>query len=260
MADPTIKTWGPLKLTKTLIDTNDSSLTATDKEATFKLTTIDCFPGPIATTEYIKPQRFVPTVNPSSLQQSDKTNLSNLKNLFGGKPSTLNGIQTAIETKLDLDAMTVSYTSKAYKQLRKLYPCFTNELYLRVKFAVYEIKVSAARPVTLGSDTFPAGDEIATYRLREAHEYRFESHLNWNKKCCEREPAETPKPQPTEYFAVLPEKLIEEIIVTGKRLKRNLKPLKIPFDEEWKLGGDLKYHFDEFEFDFDWKKFLKEEE
>lgn len=259
MADPTIKIWGPLKLTKTLISNSDPTLSSTDKETAFKLTTIDCFPAPIATTEYKKPHRFVPTANPATLQKNDKKNLTDLGKLFGTRPTTLDGIQTAIETKLELDAMTISYASKAYKDMHKLYPCFTNDIYLRIKYAIYEIKVSAAQKLKLTSGTFPPGDDIATYRMREASEYRFESYLSWNKKCCEQEPAEPENPKPTEYFTVLSEKLIEEIVVTGKRLKQNHKPIKKTQDDEPKIGLDLRYHRDEFEFDFNWKKFLSED-
>jgi hypothetical protein len=260
MADPIIKAWGPLKLTKALIDPTDASLSATDKEELFKLTTIDCFPPPKATTSYNKPKRIVPAVQPRSLQQSEKTNLTNIKDLFGGKPSTLKGIQTAIETKLDLDAMLISYSSEKYKALQKLYPCFTNDIYLRVRYAVFEIKVSASQAVTLGTDQFPPGDEIATYRIRELWKYRFESHLTWNKKCCAQEPAETPTTLPTEYFAALSETLIEEINVTGKRLKNSLPPKPIkPMEEEWGLGLGLGYELEEWNFDFDWSKFHEDD-
>lgn len=261
MAKPIEATWGPLKLTKTLIDPADSSLSSTDKEELFKLTTIDCFPPPKATTEYKKPIKIIPLVNSGTLQQNDKTNLKNIKNLFGNKPSTLAGVQTAIESRLGLSAMLISYSSKQYKALQKLFPCFTNDIYLRVRYAVFEIKVSANQALTLSTDQFPAGDEIATYRIREVKDYRFESHLTWNNKCCERQPAETPTPPPSDYFLALSESMIDEVIVTGKRIK-NAEPLKPiqPEKEDWKFGLGLEYELDEWGLDLDWKKYLKEDD
>ena len=265
MSDPVIKAWGPLKLTKTLIDPSDQSLSATDKEEAIRIGTVDCFPPPKATTDYVKPQRIVPTVQPRSLQQSDKTNFKNIKDLFGGKPATLAGVQTFIEAKLGFDSHVISYASKKLKALYQLVPCFTNDIYLRVKYNVYEIKVSAIRPVTLGADQFPAGDEIATYRIREIKDYRFESHLTWNKKCCEREPAETPRLEPTEYFIALQEREIEEVIVTGKKIKNSesAKPVPIlPDDEKWefKLEGGYKLQDKwEKELDLDWWKYLEDD-
>jgi hypothetical protein len=185
--------------------------------------------------------------------------------LFGGKPATLAGVQTAIETQLGLDAMLISYASKQLKALYQLVPCYTNEIFLRVRYAVFEVKVSARQAVTLGADQFPTGDEIATYRIREVKDYRFESHLTWNKKCCEREPAETPNLEPTEYFAALSENLIQEIIVTGERIKKagNSKPVPVlPKNEEWKIELKGGYRFSdkwEFDLDLDWGKLLEDD-
>ncbi len=260
MAKPIIKTWGPIKLTKTLIDKTDASLTALDKEECFKLIKIDCFPPPKAITPYKPPKRFTPTIQLSSLQKSEKASLARIKDLFGGTPSTLTGIQTAIETKLELDAKLVSYSTKKLRALQQKVACFTNDVYLRVRYEIFEIKVSAIKTVTLGADQFPPGDEIATYRIRELKEYRFESHLTWNKKCCEREPTETPTPPPTEYFAALSETLIEEIVVTGNRLKNTPTPKpEKKHHESWELGLKLGYDTEDWGVDLDWRKVLEQD-
>ncbi len=260
MADPIIKRWGPLELAKKSIDPTDASLSALDKEELIKLVTIDCYPPPKATTQYNKPQRVVPLAQPRSLQQSEKTHLTNIKDLFGGAPSTLKGIQTAIESKLGFDAKLVSYASKKYLALQTLTPCFTNDIYVRLRYEISEVKISAKQAVTLGADQFPAGDEIATYRIRELKDYRFESHLTWNKKCCEREPAETPTPSATDYYLAHSEASIEEVIETGKRIK--LTPRKKQFkveEEKWEFGLDLGYDRDKWGLDLDWRKYLEDD-
>ena len=265
MPEPLIKTWGPLKLSKTAIAATDTSLSATDKEHVFRLSTIDCFPSPNTTTEYVKPSKIAPTVKPASLQASEAKNLNNIKQLFGGKPSTALGVQTAIETQLALKSMLISYASTAYKALHKPHRCFTNDIYLRVQYDVYEIKVSAATALNLGGDAFAAGDEIITYRIRQAAKYRFESHLSWNPKCCAQKPTSEPEASSTDYYAALDEALIEEIVVTGKRLKANGKsakaapipPASDPF--RFELGLGYKHPLDEPEIDLDWSKYLKED-
>ena len=244
MADPLVKTWGPLELRKTLIAEGDPTLEATDKEQAFKLSTIDCFPPPVAITEYAHPASILPSVKRNSLQTSDAANLANISELFAGWPIGTRGVQTYIEAKLELKAFVISYAAKAYKNLRQLNPCYTSDIYLRVKFKIYEIKVSAKQELSLGNDVYASGDEILTYRIREGAHYRFEVHARWNKQCCEVEPRGL-ELEPTPYYAGIDKKSIEEVITTGQKIK-SLEPKPVPVapkDEVELFEHGLKFEY-----------------
>ena len=60
--------------------------------------------------------------------------MQKLGSLFAGIPSTSQGLQAALATKLKFNTFLISYNSAAYKALRILRPCYETDLYLRVKY------------------------------------------------------------------------------------------------------------------------------
>jgi hypothetical protein len=67
--------------------------------------------------------------------------------------------------------------------------CFTVRIYLRVKYEVYEVKITANEQLTVGGTTFPQGDELATFRVGQPVQWRFEARPKWNPECCPTMPA-----------------------------------------------------------------------
>jgi hypothetical protein len=131
--------------------------------------------------------------------------------------------------------MDISYDGAAYRALRRHHDCFTSTLTLRVKFSVAEVEVTANQNLPLGNESFSAGDPIATYRVRQPEQYRFEVHHFWNPRCYPDKPARERESEHTEYYWRL-----ESMDVIAPRR-----------EDEWKAGLNLKYDFN------DWGRYLR---
>ena len=121
---------------------------------------------------------------------------------IGGSPDTTDATLGEISRRLDFVDMPVGYEGDTYNRMRRFTECFRTTLYLRVEYRVYAVKVTANRQIQVGTKTFPVGDEIATYRVRQPNRYRFETHHEWNERCCPQRPPRTPPSEETNWYEV----------------------------------------------------------
>ncbi len=194
---PTI-TWGPLTIEKT--EVTDSSVSQADSQKVVAITVFDCFPPPGSTAEYIRPASFSPEVLRQYLQDSEITDLRAVHGQIGGSPDTTEATLGEISRRLEFVDMPIWYTGDRYEEMRHVTECFRTTLYLRVEYRVYQVKVTANRQIQVGTKTFPVGDEIATYRVRQPNQFRFETHHEWNERCCPQRPERTPPSEETNWY------------------------------------------------------------
>ncbi|HLD13636.1 MAG TPA: hypothetical protein VJB18_02860 [Burkholderiales bacterium] len=194
---PTI-TWGPLTIEKT--EVTDSSVTQADNQKVVAITVFDCFPPPGSTAEHIRPSSFSPEVLRQYLQEEEITDLRAVHGQIGGSPDTTDATLGEISRRLDFVDMSVGYEGDTYDRMRRFTECFRTTLYLRVEYRVYAVKVTANRQIQVGTKTFPVGDEIATYRVRQPNRYRFETHHEWNERCCPQRPQRIPPSEETNWY------------------------------------------------------------
>jgi hypothetical protein len=186
---------GRLKLTKTAVAEADSKLE--DRERVFQLNQVDCYPPPGAIAEFVKPADIKPMVLERFLQQEERTRIM-LIATEDDKQLPVDKSIGAILGKLDFRSLDISYQATSYLDLLAVTPCFNVKVYVRVRFDVFEVKVTAnvdttVTSPTLGTASFPKGDEIATFRVSEPRQFRFEASFDYNSKCCPVRPDRTPE-------------------------------------------------------------------
>jgi hypothetical protein len=162
----------------------DAETSLAEREKVFKLAEVDCFPPPGSTTTYVRPDDIAPNVFQLTLQDAEK---DHIRDLCRDKDPSLSDTDKAIGAvlgQLGFYSLQIGYLAKSYKDLFAVAQCFTMRIYLRVKFDVYEVKITAAEQVTIGSTTFPKDDELATFRVGQPVKWRFEGRPKWNPECC----------------------------------------------------------------------------
>jgi hypothetical protein len=144
---------------------------------------VDCRPPPGSTTEYLRPDDAKPLVIKRFLQEQEGKRLAILGPGSDAIAKLLAG--------LDIRRLDLSYNDP-YRDLLKIVPCHTVEIFLRVTYEVYEIKVTAAADVTVDGTAYPAGDELATFRVAKPVQFRFETLTTFNPLCCDNRPERPP--------------------------------------------------------------------
>ena len=193
---------GRLKLTKTAVPEADSKLE--DRERVFQLNQVDCYPPPGSTAEFVKPTDIKPMVLEQFLQQEERTRIM-LIATADDKQLQVDKSIGAVLGKLDFRGFDINYQATSYLDLLTVVPCFNAKVYVRVRFDVFEVKVSANVDITvtsptLGTASFPKGDEIATFRVSEPKKFRFEASYDYNPKCCPVRPERTPEDKVGEWI------------------------------------------------------------
>jgi hypothetical protein len=82
--------------------------------------------------------------------------------------------------------------------------CYKVMLSYRVKYDIIEIKATAAQQFTSGTDTYPAGDTVATFRILVPKQYEFMRSYQWNPECCN----EVPKAKNSDLAGPFPELIL----------------------------------------------------
>jgi hypothetical protein len=182
-----------LKIQQTQVVEADCELA--DREQVFKLTEIDCDPPPGATAEYVKPMELPVIVLERFLQQEERARLTEIG--FAADPAAFVNTDAigVILAKLGLDKMDIryAYDTASYKRARKSDRCFRATIYLRAKYEVTEIRITANEALTVGGTAFPKGDEIATFRVAIPRKFRIEARYRWNPECCPVRPDRGPE-------------------------------------------------------------------
>ena len=226
---------GPAKIEKTAV--NDNTVTDGDKSVAKGVAIIDCFPPPTgSTSDFMRPPPFTPEVLKRFLQAGELADLHAIHRSIGGQQTTDDELLEQITSRLDFDVMPVSYSGDQYDDIRKVIPCFKTTVYLRVEYKVYQIKITANREIRIPGKTFPPGDEIATYRIRQPFRYRFESYHEYNERCCDEKPEETPEEKKTNW-------------VTPFHSDEDEFDFKLRFDwkywEKWGFRPRFRYDYDD---------------
>jgi hypothetical protein len=188
---------GKMRITRTRIaapPANDP-----DKEKVLGLVKIDCRPPPGSTTEYVRPNKLSPFAIERFLQPREIDRLI----VLGIDPMELNDSFDALIGRilggLGFLPLPVSY-GKPYRDLLAIVPCYTVEVFMRVRYDLYDIKVVAAEDLIVDGQNFPAGDELASFRAADPFQYRFETQTTFNPRCCAEEPQPPPGERQSEWL------------------------------------------------------------
>jgi len=182
-----------MRARQTPVNEADSELA--DREVVFKLTEIDCYPPPGATAEYVKPTELPAIVLDRFLQDEERRRLDRIG--FAADPAAFvhqDGVGV-IAAQLGLAGMDISfaYRTDDYVRHRKTEPCHHVTLYLRARYDVVEIRVTADEALSVDGTDFPKGDEIATFRMAVPKKFRIEARYRWNPECCPVRPERGPE-------------------------------------------------------------------
>lgn len=206
-----------LRIKQTAVPEADTELA--DREQVFKITEIDCDPPPSAITEFVKPTELPVIVLERFLQQEERDRLGSIGRT--GDPAAFANSDTigVLLGRLGLAKLDIGFFARAsdYLNLRKVAGCFRTTIYLRARYQVVEIRVTADEAISVGGTAFPKGDEIATFRVAIPKQIRIEAKYRWNPECCPVRPDK----QPEDFF--------------GAWLPREL---------DWKIGADWKFEKD----------------
>lgn len=231
MPDPTTIVWGPLKIEKT--EVTDSSVAQADSQKVTAVNVFDCFPPPGSVAEYVRPSSFSPEVLKQYLQDGEMSDLRAVHRQIGNSPDTDKATLGEIFSRLNFADMPIWYTGDKYREMRRITNCFRTTLYLRVEYKVFQIKVTANQQIQVGNKTFPAADEIATYRARQPDRFRFETHHEWNPRCCPERPEETPAGETTDWYTPFHSVLDDLEPLTPRRSSLD--------DYDWRLDPGYKW-------------------
>ena len=199
MPDSKTIIWGALRIEKKQI--SDASVTPAMTNQVAAISVFDCFPPPGSTAEFVRPGSFSAEPLRQYLQRREMSNLAEAYRQQGGSAGHSNDrILEEISRRLDFVDINIDYTGDKYREMRRYTECFRTTLYLRVEYIVYEVRVVAAQQVTIDGSTFPPGDEIATYRVRQPSRFRFETHHEWNPRCCPERPEKVPESETTSWY------------------------------------------------------------
>jgi hypothetical protein len=180
---------GKMRITRTRIaapPANDP-----DQEKVLGLVKIDCRPPPGSTTEFVRPNMLSPFVIERFLQPREEDRLISLGLDATDIKDTFDDLVARILGGLGFRPLPVDY-GKPYRDLLTIVPCYTVDVFMRVRYDLYDVKVVAAEDVTVGGTSFPAGDELASFRVADPLQYRFETETTFNPRCCAEEPQAPP--------------------------------------------------------------------
>ncbi|MEM7444774.1 MAG: hypothetical protein AAF414_15735 [Pseudomonadota bacterium] len=190
--------YGPFRLS--IDDANPADHPQSEKETVLLHAIYDCFPPPGSHGFIERPQTATPQLISRFLRRQESSDLILYAPAVNGRPPTLEVAIAAIMDKLDVDPLTITYLADSYKALLNSKPCYKATIYLRIGFTIREIKVAANVDLGKGADKFAKGDEIATFRVKEPKQFRFEKYYEFNKKCCTEEPDEKPETERTPWL------------------------------------------------------------
>lgn len=231
---------GPAKIEMT--EVTDNTVTAADKKKLVAITLFDCFPPPGSTAEFVRPASFSPDVLKRFLQSSETADLRAVHKSIGGSPTTDDAILAEISNRLDLVDMPINYVGDKYNKMRRITKCYKTTLYIAVEYKVFQIKITANRDITIPGKTFPAGDEIATYRVRQPNRYRFETYHEFNRRCCEEKPEIGPDNETTSWYTPFHSILDEFEFKLPKKFEFRFRPdYDFDFDYRRRFRIELKY-------------------
>ncbi len=159
----------------------------------------DCAPPPRGSRLDGNPQANVPAeVQPTFLQPSEIGRIVHgAAAAFPAPhdfPSILNDVLGNLGIKgLDID---ISLVPAGWHMVT---PCFRTVIAYEVEYEILDIDVSAAIETVFGSETFPAGDRIASFRVLHPKRYRFVRRHEHNPACC-GEKHEPPSADPSDWY------------------------------------------------------------
>ncbi len=237
MPDSTTIIWGPLKVEKT--EVTDTSASTSDSQKVVKISVFDCFPTPGSVAEYVRPSSFSPEVLKQFLQDGEMSDLRAVDSQTSNPLVTEKAILGEISSRLNFRDMHVWYTSDECREMRRITECFITTIYLRVKYNVFQVKITANRQIQLSNKTFPVGDEVATYRVRQPDQFRFETYHEWNERCCPERPGVTPDSETTDWHSPYYNQYDHGLLIPGldwslDDYKREIRPrLKIELKYDW---------------------------
>lgn len=220
--------WGKLRLT--VSDANEADHPQAEKETVLLHAIYDCFPPPGSHGFIERPDKVTPQLIRRFLRRQEAADLLKYTPQINGMPPTLEKSIAAIMDKLNVLPLTLFYVSDSYLPLLSVKPCYKATIYLRIRYAIKEIKVAANETLGSGQDAFAAGDEIATFRVKQPDQFRFEKYYEFNRKCCDEEPAEPPA---TETSSWLP-------------LELDVDPRRFGLEPTWRFGisPEFRYKYD----------------
>jgi len=190
--------WGPLRLT--ISDANEADHPQAEKETVLLHAIYDCFPPPGSHGFVELPEKTGPQLISRFLRRQEAADLLRFTPKINGQAPTLETAVAAIMDKLGASALGIFYVADSYQKLLAIKPCYKATIYLRIRYVIKEIKVAANQDLGTGQDAFAAGDEIATFRIKQPDQFRFEKYYEFNRKCCNEEPAEAPETETTEWL------------------------------------------------------------
>jgi hypothetical protein len=190
--------WGPLRLSVSKADQGDHQ--QTEKETVLVPAIYDCFPPPGSHGFIERPDSATPQLLRRFLRRQESADLLKFAPKVNGRPPTLEMAIAAIMKRLGIDSLSIHYEADDSKPLLTSKPCYKATIYLRIRYVIQEIKVAANQDLGAGPDKFAKGDEIATFRVKQPDQFRFEKYYEFNKKCCDKEPDEPPETEITDYI------------------------------------------------------------
>ncbi len=168
-----------------------------DENKVIRLVQVDCRPPPGSTTQFVWPNSLLPLVIERFVQSPERTRLS----LLGAEVNPADGYDEVISRMFGgfgIRPLGV-YFGEAFKPMLSVVPCHTVDVYLRVKYNLYNVRVVAIEDLTVAGESFPATDELASFRVAEPFKYRFETLTTFNPDCCTERPPH-PGEQKSDWF------------------------------------------------------------
>jgi hypothetical protein len=144
---------------------------------------VSCAPPPAGTiTRFNPPAQSGPTFQPGYFQQAERDRLLAFA-ANAGETLTLDVLLTALGAACTFRTLTFDFT-KIPAGWDTPVGCFDTSIRYKVHVSTWEITAKCTRNMTLGPDTFPADDTVATFRIIEPRSYQFVRRYTWNPQCC----------------------------------------------------------------------------
>ena len=146
--------------------------------------TYDCFPPPAGTIFRYNPNLTHSTVILRDFLQQSDTERIEAGASTGGAAQTFPNVWTAARAALNLDNTLNIDLTQIPDDWERVIECRVNRISLEVRHQIYDVDATATAAVTVGAETFPSGDRLASFRVCKPMHYRFVQHTSVNPLCC----------------------------------------------------------------------------
>jgi hypothetical protein len=152
---------------------------------------VSCAPPPRGSITRFNPElKAAPRFDPAFLQQSEVTRLQAACKIAGDAADpSIATILAHIAAEMKFAAFDIDL-GRLPAEWDEVVSCFDVTVASIVIFHRWEVTAKATAAVTVGGETYPAGDTLAAFHILVPRWQRFIRHFKWNPACCAGTPTE----------------------------------------------------------------------